>query len=95
MKAPRISDEYETEVEDFLQFVQKNASELDGKYFCPCVTCLNGRRQSLNDIKSHVIYVMGFVRLTQIGYGMVNCHTCPQPLTLSRFIYKPQIVWKT
>ena len=55
MKAPHISDECEKEVEDFLQFAQQNAPELGGKYFYPCVTCLNGRRQSLNDIKSHVI----------------------------------------
>jgi len=24
-------------------------------YFCPCVKCLNGRRQSLDDIRTHLI----------------------------------------
>ena len=55
IKASRISDEYQNRVESFLRFAQENGSALGGKYFCPCVKCVNGRRQSLNDIRSHLI----------------------------------------
>ena len=55
MKAARINNEYENEVEQFLLFVQQNAGEMGGKYLCPCVKCLNGRRQSLNNIRAHLI----------------------------------------
>ena len=43
MQASCISDEYENEVEQFLQFIELNVSSLRGKYFCPCVKCGNGR----------------------------------------------------
>ena len=55
MKAKCISDEYENGVEQFLQFTQLNAESLRGNYFCPCVKCLNGRRQSVDEIRSHLI----------------------------------------
>ena len=55
MKASRISDEYENGVEQFLQFTECNATSLGRKFFCPCIKCGNGRRQSLNDIRSHLI----------------------------------------
>ena len=55
IQAPRISDDYQKGVEDFLQFVQQHAPVLSGNYFCPCVNCVNGRRQSLNNIRSHLI----------------------------------------
>ena len=55
MKASRISDEYENGVEQFLQFTQQNAESRGGKFFCPCVNCVNGRRQSVNEIRSHLI----------------------------------------
>jgi len=55
MKASHISDVYENGVEEFLQFVQQNTPVMGGKYFCPCVKCTNGRRQTLNDIRSHLI----------------------------------------
>jgi len=34
MKASCISDEYETGVEQFLQFVERNAPVIGGKYLC-------------------------------------------------------------
>ena len=34
---------------------QSNVPSLWGKYFCPCVSCANGRRQTVNDIRSHLI----------------------------------------
>jgi len=49
IKTPRISEDYQKGVEDFLQFVQQNASVLAAKYFYPSVKCVNGRRQLLND----------------------------------------------
>ena len=55
IKAPHISEDYQNGVEDFLQFAQKNALVLATKYFCPCVKCVNGRHQSLNDIRSNLI----------------------------------------
>ena len=55
MKASRISEDYENGVKDFLQFSQSNAPSLQGKYLCPCVNNENGRRQTVNDIRSHLI----------------------------------------
>ena len=55
MKASRISDEYENGVQQFLQFTECNATSLGRKFFCPCIKCGNGRRQSINDIRSHLI----------------------------------------
>ena len=55
IKAPRISEVYQKGVDDFLQFAEQNAPLLAAKYFRPCVKCVNGRCQSLNDIRSHLI----------------------------------------
>ena len=55
IKTPYISDNYQKGVEDLLQFAQQNAPVLVVKYFFPCVKCVNGRHQSLNDIRSHLI----------------------------------------
>ena len=55
MKTSRISNEYQNGVEEFLQFTERNAPCLHGKFFCLCVNCGNGRHQSINDIRSHLI----------------------------------------
>ena len=56
MKASRISDEYHHGVEQFLQFIEQNAQSLrGGKFFCPCVKCVNERRHLVNEIRSHLI----------------------------------------
>ena len=55
IQAPRINDEYEKGVEDFLLFAQQHAPMFGGKYFYPCVNCVNGRHHSLDDIRSHLI----------------------------------------
>ena len=55
MKKLRISEEYDNNVEDFLQFAQQNAPHLGGLYLCPGVKCLNGQRQPLEDIRTHLI----------------------------------------
>ena len=55
MKASHISDKYGNRVEQFLQFTERNAPCLCGKFFCPYVKCGNGRHQSINDIRSHLM----------------------------------------
>ena len=55
MKASRIIDEYQHEVELFLLFTERNVQSLGGKFFCPCVKCVNGKCHSVNKIRSHLI----------------------------------------
>ena len=55
MKISRISEDYENGVEDFLQFAHLMHHICEGKYLCPCVNYANGRRQTANDIRSHLI----------------------------------------
>ena len=55
IKAPRISDDNQKGVESFLHFAQENGAELRGNFFCPCVNCVNGRCESLEDIKLDLI----------------------------------------
>jgi len=52
MNAIRISDVYDNGVEEFLKFSKRH-----GKYFCPCVNCLNRRRQEVKLIEN-IFYVM-------------------------------------
>jgi len=40
----RISDVYEKGVEEFLQFAKQNGVWINGRYYCPCVNCLNEKR---------------------------------------------------
>ena len=55
MNASCITEEHENGVEEFLQFAQSNVQAMWGKYFCPCVKCGNGRRQTVDDITTHLI----------------------------------------
>ncbi|KAH1266513.1 hypothetical protein GmHk_01G001999 [Glycine max] len=56
MNESRISPEYEEGVEQFLQFAsERGQPDEDGKYYCPCINCLNGRRQILDDIRKHLL----------------------------------------
>jgi len=53
-----ISDEYEREVEEFIQFAQHNTNNSghDGaKIRCPCVNCLNGRILDVKKIKERLL----------------------------------------
>ena len=44
MNESRISPEYEDGVEQFLQFAsERGRPNEEGKYYCPCINCLNGR----------------------------------------------------
>jgi len=31
-------------VEDFLEFAKQNGASINGRYYCPCVNCVNGKR---------------------------------------------------
>jgi len=53
--ASRMSDEYEKGVEKFLQFAKRNEAGVNNKYFCPCVNCLNVKRQDIELIREHVL----------------------------------------
>ena len=34
---------YEKRVEEFLEFSKRNRAGISGRYYCPCVNCLNGK----------------------------------------------------
>uniref|UniRef100_A0A151UF66 Transposase-associated domain-containing protein n=1 Tax=Cajanus cajan TaxID=3821 RepID=A0A151UF66_CAJCA len=55
INARRITDEYQNGVEQFLEFAQQNRAYLNGKFYCPCVNCLNGRRRVIDEIRDHII----------------------------------------
>ncbi|KAL5158878.1 hypothetical protein HKD37_15G043257 [Glycine soja] len=56
MNESRISPEYEEGVEQFLQFAsERGQPDEDRKYYCPCINCLNGRQQILDDIREHLL----------------------------------------
>ena len=55
MNERRLSTAYEEGVEQFLQFAsERNRPVENDKFFCPCINCLNGRRQKVNDIQDHL-----------------------------------------
>ena len=55
MNALRTSEEYENGVEEFIEFARRNAPTKNGKYFCPCVNCLNESRQDIDIIRDHLL----------------------------------------
>ena len=55
MKASRISDKCENEVEQSLEFTKRNAPCIGRKFFYPCVKCGKGRCQIVNDKRSHIM----------------------------------------
>ncbi|XP_020203464.1 uncharacterized protein LOC109789016 [Cajanus cajan] len=55
VNARRIIDEYQNGVEQFLELAQRNQADLNGKFYCPCVNCLNGRRHVIDEIRDHLI----------------------------------------
>ena len=51
-----LSPAYEEGVEQFLQFAsERSRPDENGKFFCPCINCLNGKRQKVNDIWDHLL----------------------------------------
>ena len=81
MNGSRISPKYEEGVEQFLQFAsERGRPDEDGKYYCPCINCLNGRRQILDDIREHLL-CDGIKRnyTTWIWHGeMIDMQSRPQ-----------------
>jgi len=56
MNENRLSPAYEEDMKQFLQFASKRSrSDENGKFFCPCVNCLNRRRQKVDDIRDHLL----------------------------------------
>ena len=53
--ARRTTDEYEKGVEEFLEFARRNGRDSNGRFYCPCVKCLNERRLNVEEIKDHVL----------------------------------------
>ena len=51
----RISDAYEKGVEDFLEFARRNGAAINGRYYCPCVKCVNLIRLDIELIREHVL----------------------------------------
>jgi len=47
------SPTYEESVEQFA--FERSRPNKDGKYFCPCINCLNGRRQVLDNIQEYLL----------------------------------------
>ncbi|XP_058766672.1 uncharacterized protein LOC131640279 [Vicia villosa] len=56
IKANRLSEEYERGVEELIQYACKNLPNNNGKFYCPCVNCLNREPLLLIDeIRNHLI----------------------------------------
>jgi len=65
-----VRDVYENGVEEFLQFAQRNVQVVNGRYFCLCVNCVNGKRLEIRLIREHVL-CYGFLKnyIEWIGHG--------------------------
>ena len=56
MNETHMSPAYEEGVEEFLQFASKRSRpDEDGNFFCPCINCLNGKHQILDEIREHLL----------------------------------------
>ena len=56
MNESRMCPAFEESVEEFLQCAsERSRPDEDEKYFCPCINCLNGRRQILDDTREHLL----------------------------------------
>jgi len=49
------TDEYESGVEQFIEFASRNVQDNNGIFYCPCVNCLNERRLPIEVIREHVL----------------------------------------
>ena len=56
MNESHMSPAYEEGINEFLQFAsERSRPDEDEIFFCPCINCLNGRRQILNGIREHLL----------------------------------------
>ncbi|XP_052731652.1 uncharacterized protein LOC128196086 isoform X4 [Vigna angularis] len=51
----RTTNEYESGVEQFLEFAKMNVPDNNGRFYCPCVNCLNERKLPTEVIREHVL----------------------------------------
>ena len=51
----RVSDVYEKGVEDVLELAKRNGEGRHGRYYCPCVNCVNLKRLDIELIREHVL----------------------------------------
>jgi len=42
-------------VSEFLEFAKRNGAGINGRCYCPCVNCLNGKRLDIELIREHVL----------------------------------------
>jgi len=57
MNVSCISLVFENGVEQIVEFALKRTrSDEDEKYLCPCINCLNGRRQVVDNIREHFLF---------------------------------------
>nr|XP_004491836.1 uncharacterized protein LOC101491198 [Cicer arietinum] len=55
MNANRLSEVYQKGVEEFLEFALQKLPKNEGKFYCPCVKCLNGNQLQFEEIRNHLI----------------------------------------
>ena len=55
INASQISDVYEKCVEDFLEYAKRNGAAINGRYYYPCVNCVNEKRLDIELIREHVL----------------------------------------
>ena len=93
----QISDEYENGVEEFIQFVKRNGVEVNNKYYCPCVNCVNVIRQDIELIREHVLcddFLKSYTIWT--WHGKVLEHILANlQLNVNILMYIMRIAWKT
>jgi len=57
MNASHMSPAYENVVQQFLKFaLERSRSVEDERYLYPCIKCLSGRRQVIDNIREHLLY---------------------------------------
>ncbi|WVZ04709.1 hypothetical protein V8G54_018055 [Vigna mungo] len=55
MNSKRTTKEYERGVEQFIEFATRNVADNNGRFYCPCVNCLNERILPIAVIREHVL----------------------------------------
>jgi len=55
INASRISEFYDKCVEEFLESAKRNGVEINGRYYCLCVNCLNRKGLHIELIREHLL----------------------------------------
>ena len=57
MNTSCMNPSYDNEIQQFLEFaLERTRLDEDEKCLCPCIKCLNGRRQVVDNIWKHFLY---------------------------------------